>query len=106
MARGGVVRLDPIRELFIWFPLFLPLLFYFLWNEDLPWTLKDEAIWKRTHRLSGSLLLSSSLFSLLLCFLLPPFWDAILLFGTIGLGLIFPAILSYSWSKKHSTPQS
>lgn len=63
----------------------------------LPWTLKNKALWERTHRLSGGLLFACSILSLVLTFVLPDVWDAVLLFGTIGVGLIYPAVQSYFW---------
>ncbi|MDX5320914.1 MAG: SdpI family protein [Bacteroidota bacterium] len=64
-----------------------------------PWTLSNEEVWRKTHRLAGRLLVSTSLLSLAVLFFLPSSTFVFLLFGTIGIGLIYPTIRSYFWYK-------
>ena len=62
-----------------------------------PWTLSDDQVWRRTHRVSGRLLFAGGLVAAVLCALLPAsaaFGAAIALI-TIALG--GPAVLSYFW---------
>lgn len=60
----------------------------------LPWTLANQDVWDKTHRLAGKLLMAAGLLGLLGT-LLPPVWTAIIFFGGISLAFITAGIYSY-----------
>ncbi|MGI6036603.1 MAG: SdpI family protein [Limnochordia bacterium] len=59
-----------------------------------PWTLADEEVWRRTHRVGGRLWVIAGFIGLIAA-LLPPPANFILLMGSIGLASIGTIIYSY-----------
>jgi len=60
-----------------------------------PWTLKDEHVWRKTHRLSGILLVIAGTAGFIGVLLLPGSYLQPILMLVIGVGTIVPAIFSY-----------
>lgn len=59
-----------------------------------PWTLANEEVWQKTHRLGGKLWVTGSL----VCLAMSPFsttWSAYLFFGAILVMSIVPIVYSY-----------
>ncbi|MEA4925891.1 MAG: SdpI family protein [Syntrophomonadaceae bacterium] len=59
-----------------------------------PWTLANEEVWQRTHRLGGKLWVIGGLF----CLAVSPFdagWAAVIFFGAIMVMTIVPILYSY-----------
>ncbi|MGN6210063.1 SdpI family protein [Asticcacaulis sp.] len=64
-----------------------------------PWTLSDERVWDRTHRLAGPLFMLAGLATILAACLLPQSWQInVLLTSTLGAALI-ACVYSYLVSK-------
>lgn len=60
-----------------------------------PWTLQNEDVWRKTHRLAAKLLSGSAAIAIILSFLLPENYLFMAIMTTVGVGLIFPTIYSY-----------
>jgi uncharacterized membrane protein len=59
-----------------------------------PWTLADDEVWRKTHRLAGPLWVLAGFIGLVTA-LLPPPWNAIGLLAPLFLAAILPAVYSY-----------
>lgn len=59
-----------------------------------PWTLANEAVWRKTHRLAGPLWVAGGI---VLCFVsfLPGAVSVVPFFGLLGLLVLIPAVYSY-----------
>ena len=62
-----------------------------------PWTLSDDRVWRRTHRVSGRLLVAGGLLAVVLCALLPGSAALVAAVVLISAALGGPAVLSYFW---------
>ncbi|TNE80480.1 MAG: DUF1648 domain-containing protein [Bacteroidetes bacterium] len=60
-----------------------------------PWTLQNEEVWRRTHRLAAKLLSGSAAISIILSFFVTEPFLMVLILGTVLIGLIFPTVYSY-----------
>jgi len=59
-----------------------------------PWTLANEEVWQRTHRMAGKIWVAGGL----ICLLLSPFdtvWSAVVFFSAIMIMAIVPIVYSY-----------
>ncbi|WEA45417.1 SdpI family protein [Priestia aryabhattai] len=64
-----------------------------------PWTLSNETVWKKTHRLSGKLFFIGGLLILISAFL-PDGYKSIIMWGSIVLCVAIPYLYSYVAYKK------
>ncbi|WP_339995120.1 SdpI family protein [Priestia aryabhattai] len=64
-----------------------------------PWTLSNETVWKKTHRLSGKLFFIGGLLILISAFL-PDGYKSVILWGSIVLCVAVPYLYSYLAYKK------
>lgn len=62
-----------------------------------PWTIVDERVWNKTHRLAAKTSFVAGLIGLLEVLLHAPFWLAI---ATVMTGLLFPAVYSLVYYKQ------
>ena len=60
-----------------------------------PWTLENETVWRKTHRLGGRLWFAGGLLGLVLAMLLPSTWLAPLMLILIGILVLVPTVYSY-----------
>lgn len=65
----------------------------------IPWTLKSEENWNKTHRLAGKLWIAGGIFSILCTFCGYP----LLLFAAITVVILVPVIYSFALSRKQAT---
>lgn len=68
--------------------------FNYTFGIKTPWTLSDEAVWRRTHRLSGPLWMGAG-FVLILGAFLPGSWTMPLVISTITVIVAVPTVYSY-----------
>lgn len=64
-----------------------------------PWTLSNETVWKKTHRLSGKLFFIGGLLILISSFL-PDGYKSVIMWGSIVLCVAIPYLYSYLAYKK------
>ncbi|MED3941450.1 SdpI family protein [Priestia megaterium] len=64
-----------------------------------PWTLSNENVWKKTHRLSGKIFLIGGLLILISAFL-PDEYKSVIMWGSIVLCVAIPYLYSYVAYKK------
>ncbi|MFE3890639.1 SdpI family protein [Priestia sp. YIM B13446] len=64
-----------------------------------PWTLSNEIVWKKTHRLSGKLFFIGGLLILISAFL-PDGYKSVIMWGSIVLCVAIPYLYSYLAYKK------
>ncbi|MED3878805.1 SdpI family protein [Priestia aryabhattai] len=64
-----------------------------------PWTLSNETVWKKTHRLSGKLFFIGGLLILISAFL-PDGYKSVIMWGSIVLCVAVPYLYSYLAYKK------
>ncbi|MGI1799570.1 SdpI family protein [Priestia sp. TRN 1309] len=64
-----------------------------------PWTLSNENVWKKTHRLSGKLFFIGGLLILISAFL-PDGYKSVIMWGSIVLCVAIPYLYSYLAYKK------
>ncbi|MFP8643673.1 SdpI family protein [Priestia aryabhattai] len=64
-----------------------------------PWTLSNETVWKKTHRLSGKIFFIGGLLILISAFL-PDGYKSIIMWGSIVLCVAVPYLYSYVAYKK------
>ncbi|MDD9782719.1 SdpI family protein [Priestia megaterium] len=64
-----------------------------------PWTLSNETVWKKTHRLSGKLFFIGGLLILISAFL-PDGYRSVIMWGSIVLCVAIPYLYSYLAYKK------
>ncbi|MQR84505.1 DUF1648 domain-containing protein [Bacillus megaterium] len=64
-----------------------------------PWTLSNETVWKKTHRLSGKIFFIGGLLILISAFL-PDGYKSVILWGSIVLCVAVPYLYSYLAYKK------
>ena len=64
-----------------------------------PWTLSNETVWKKTHRLSGKLFFMGGLLILISAFL-PDGYKSVIMWGSIVLCVAIPYLYSYLAYKK------
>lgn len=65
----------------------------------LPWTLANQDVWNKTHRLTGKLLVAAGFLGLF-GILFPPSWTTIILLSGIGAAFTIAGIYSYLTFKK------
>lgn len=59
-----------------------------------PWTLSDDRVWRRTHRLGGRIFLLTGVI-MLAGLLLPPGWDFVLVMTSALVAALVPTVYSY-----------
>lgn len=64
-----------------------------------PWTLSNEKIWNKTHRLCGKLWVASGIV-MLVCVFLPSKWIIFVIMAAVLSAVIVPTVYSYSLYKK------
>lgn len=64
-----------------------------------PWTLSNETVWKKTHRLSGKIFFIGGLLILISAFL-PDGYKSVIMWGSIVLCVAIPYLYSYVAYKK------
>lgn len=64
-----------------------------------PWTLSNETVWRKTHRLSGKLFFIGGLLILISAFL-PDGYNSVIMWGSIVLCVAIPYLYSYLAYKK------
>ncbi|OLO36911.1 hypothetical protein BTA37_18295 [Priestia megaterium] len=64
-----------------------------------PWTLSNETVWKKTHRLSGKIFFIGGLLILISAFL-PDGYKSVIMWGSIVLCVVIPYLYSYLAYKK------
>lgn len=60
-----------------------------------PWTLDNDVVWDRTHRLGGKLFMLSGALTLLAGLFMPPFWGFVVLSVSMGAAVLIVLIYSY-----------
>lgn len=60
-----------------------------------PWTLENEEVWRKTHRLGGRMMFWTGLASIALSFLLPAQIRLVVVVVLLGLSSVIPVIYSY-----------
>ncbi|OZI05150.1 hypothetical protein BWI93_26760 [Siphonobacter sp. BAB-5385] len=105
IAQDGGKMIDYVLLLF-------PFLFLFLGNYFIrlkpnyfigirtPYTLMNEEIWRKTHRLAGRLLVVSSLVSILPMLYVDFTGKMLIVGGMLAIGFIYPMFYSYQLSRK------
>ena len=66
----------------------------------LPWTLRNDENWKKTHLLGGKLLFGSGLLIAVICLFTPFLFSIIILFTILFLVIVITCIYSYRLYKK------
>ncbi len=69
-----------------------------------PWTLENQTVWKKTHRLSGRIWVIGGLAIVVLSLLLSPSLSLTLFISITALLVLIPLIYSYWLYKKLDTP--
>ena len=59
-----------------------------------PWTLSDDEVWRKTHRLGGKLFMAGGLLILLTVFM-PIDWEFYIITGVVAVIAIVPTVYSY-----------
>ncbi|HWL94406.1 MAG TPA: SdpI family protein [Phycisphaerae bacterium] len=59
-----------------------------------PWTLANDVVWEKTHRLGGRLFVASGLLSIVVCLFAPDWMCFAVLIGTVGITTVW--VLLYS----------
>lgn len=67
-----------------------------------PWTLSSESVWRRTHRIGGSLMVGGGALMAVTAFL-PMGAQLPLLIGIMVLVAVVPVVLSYVWWRRERT---
>ncbi len=62
-----------------------------------PWTLSNETVWNRTHRLGGRMFFAAGILGFAGAFLPNDYWKMGMLFGPVMLAAIVPSVMSYVW---------
>jgi uncharacterized membrane protein len=70
-----------------------------------PWTLSNETVWKKTHRLSGKIFFIGGLLILISAFL-PDGYKSVIMWGSIVLCVAIPYLYSYLAYKKEMNMSS
>ncbi len=65
-----------------------------------PWTLADEGIWNKTHRLGGYCFIAAGIIFLFTSIFISSMWGAITIYTTIMLCVVVPMYYSYYCYKK------
>ncbi|MGH1337612.1 MAG: SdpI family protein [Aureispira sp.] len=65
-----------------------------------PWTLQSDTVWRKTHRLTGRLLLTGVVLGFILLFSLPSSWGMMGVVSVLVAALLFPAVYSFFLFKK------
>ena len=73
----------------------------FLFGVRTPWTLSNERVWARTHRLAGYAMTAAGFVIIAAALLLPAAPSATVIIGTATAALIGPAVYSYfTWKRE------
>jgi uncharacterized membrane protein len=59
-----------------------------------PWTLSNEEVWRKTHRLGGKLFMGGGLL-IFLTFFMPMEWEFYIIMGVVAVITIVPTVYSY-----------
>ena len=59
-----------------------------------PWTLSDDEVWRKTHRLGGKLFMGGGLI-IMLTVLMPLNWEFYIITGVVAIVVIVPTVYSY-----------
>ena len=59
-----------------------------------PWTLSNDEVWRKTHRLGGKLFMGGGLL-ILLTFFMPIDWEFYIITGVVAVIVIVPTVYSY-----------
>ena len=70
-----------------------------------PWTLSNEKVWRKTHRLGAKLMVSAGIVMMVSIFL-PHEWEIVLCTICFVLGLGIPCVYSYWLYKKEASGES
>lgn len=70
-----------------------------------PWTLGNDVVWRRTHRLAGRLMVLGGLVSMVIIVLMPLSYALPIFVSMVLLSTIIPAIYSYSYYRQEKTGQ-
>lgn len=65
-----------------------------------PWTLSDEEIWRKTHRLGGKTMFFAGVFSLLLGWPLAGNGTSVIIIALLLLSVLIPGLMSFLWWRK------
>lgn len=60
-----------------------------------PWTLSNDTVWQKTHRLAGKLCVAAGLIAAIAIWFIPVSWSGYLVLGLLLPSVLFPA--AYSW---------
>lgn len=71
-----------------------------------PWTLQSNEVWRKTHRLTGRLLLGGAVLGIILLGLLPPSWRLLSVIVLMLAAFLIPAIYSFFLFQKETTTES
>lgn len=65
-----------------------------------PWTLSDETVWNKTHRLGGKMMFGAGIFGLAGAFLPSERAKMVMLLVPVTAAVLIPCVMSYIWFKK------
>ncbi|MES2177418.1 MAG: SdpI family protein [Gemmatimonadota bacterium] len=75
----------------------------FMFGVRTPWTLSNERVWARTHRLAGYTMTAAGLFMIIGGLLLPQDAAMAVIVGSVGAAVIAPVVYSYlTWKREMS----
>lgn len=70
-----------------------------------PWTLESEAVWRKTHRLGGRLMVAGGLLGAALTFIVPLPYKVASVIGVILLAVFIPVVYSYIYFRQEKAHQ-
>ncbi len=70
-----------------------------------PWTLENEVVWRKTHRMGGRLMVAGGLLTLLLALVVPMPYMVLSSIGVIALAVLIPVVYSYIYFRQEKTHQ-
>lgn len=70
-----------------------------------PWTLQNETVWRKTHRLGGRLMVAGGLLSAVLALVVPTPYTEVSVVGVILLTSLIPVVYSYIYFQQEKAHQ-
>lgn len=75
---------------------------YFL-GVRTPWTLQSDKVWRKTHHLTGRLLMAGALLGVILLLALPQSWGVMSVAIIMTAAFLIPAVCSFFWFQQEQT---
>lgn len=70
-----------------------------------PWTLQNETVWRKTHRMGGRLMVAGGLLSAVLALVVPKPYTEVCVIGVILLTSFIPVVYSYIYFRQEKAHQ-